>query len=65
LVAAGIINMYFSQPGLPVIHQEFGVGAATASLSLSVTIRLNVAWEAGIIFLAGSHCRSLGSGRPS
>ncbi|MGQ9688141.1 MAG: MFS transporter [Desulfobaccales bacterium] len=38
LVAAAITNMYLSQPVLPVIEQEFGVGAATASLTVSVVI---------------------------
>ena len=38
LVAAAITNLYITQPVLPVIQQEFGVGAATASLTVSVVI---------------------------
>lgn len=38
LVAAGIANSYLTQPVLPVIQQEFGVSAATASLTVSVVI---------------------------
>jgi MFS transporter, YNFM family, putative membrane transport protein len=38
LVAAGITNLYLTQPVLPVIQQEFGVSAATASLTVSVVI---------------------------
>lgn len=38
LVAAGITNLYLTQPVLPVIQQEFGVAAATASLTVSVVI---------------------------
>lgn len=38
LVAAAISNLYLTQPVLPVIQQEFGVGAATASLTVSMVI---------------------------
>jgi len=38
LVAAGITNLYITQPVLPIIQQEFKVGAATASLTVSVVI---------------------------
>jgi YNFM family putative membrane transporter len=38
LVAAAITNMYITQPVLPIIEQEFGVGAATASLTVSMVI---------------------------
>jgi YNFM family putative membrane transporter len=38
LVAAAITNLYITQPVLPIIQQEFGVGAATASLTVSVVI---------------------------
>lgn len=38
LVAAAITNIYITQPVLPVIQQEFGVGAATASLTVSMVI---------------------------
>ncbi len=38
LVAAAITNIYVTQPVLPVIQQEFGVSAATASLTVSVVI---------------------------
>lgn len=38
LVAAAITNLYITQPVLPVIQQEFGVGAATVSLTVSVVI---------------------------
>ncbi len=38
LVAAGITNLYLSQPVLPVIQREFEVSAPTASLTVSVVI---------------------------
>jgi YNFM family putative membrane transporter len=38
LVAAAITNMYITQPVLPIIEQEFTVGAATASLTVSMVI---------------------------
>jgi MFS transporter, YNFM family, putative membrane transport protein len=38
LVAAVFTNLYITQPVLPIIQQEFGVGAATASLTVSVVI---------------------------
>ena len=38
LVAAAITNLYITQPVLPIIEQEFRVGAATASLTVSVVI---------------------------
>jgi YNFM family putative membrane transporter len=38
LVAAAITNMYITQPVLPIIEQEFEVGAATASLTVSMVI---------------------------
>ena len=38
LVAAGISNIYLTQPVLPVIQQEFAVSAATASVTVSVVI---------------------------
>ncbi len=38
VVAAAITNLYITQPVLPIIQQEFGVSAATASLTVSVVI---------------------------
>lgn len=38
LVAAGISNLYLTQPVLPVIQQEFAVSAPTASLTVSMVI---------------------------
>ncbi len=38
LVAAAITNLYITQPVLPIIQQEFGVSAPTASLTVSVVI---------------------------
>jgi MFS transporter, YNFM family, putative membrane transport protein len=38
LVAAVFTNLYITQPVLPIIQQEFGVGAATASVTVSVVI---------------------------
>jgi YNFM family putative membrane transporter len=38
LVAAAITNLYITQPVLPIIEQEFKVGAATASLTVSMVI---------------------------
>ncbi len=38
LVAAAIANLYITQPVLPVLQQEFGVSASTASLSVSAVV---------------------------
>ena len=38
LVAAVFTNVYITQPVLPIIQQEFGVGAATASITVSAVI---------------------------
>jgi YNFM family putative membrane transporter len=38
LVVAAFANLYLTQPVLPVIREEFGVSAATASLTVSAVI---------------------------